>query len=65
MSAPIAFVSNPLGSAVLRLLPDGFEPPDGLVVEGRRFAPSAAVALDLLESDSPRDWIAARELVGS
>ena len=64
-SAPIALVSSPLGSAVLRLLPDEFEPPEALLVAGQRFAPAAAVALDLLESDDPRHWIAARELIAS
>jgi hypothetical protein len=63
--APVAFVANPLGSAVLRLLPDEAEPPTATLVDGQRFAPAAAVALDLLESDDPRHWIAARDLLAS
>lgn len=64
-SAPVAFVANPLGSVVLRLIPDDVAQPSALVAGRRRLAPAAAVALDLLESEDPRHWIAAKHLVAS
>lgn len=67
LASVVAAVEDPLGSVVLRVVSDEAWPevevlasnPDG----GRLVAPSAAVALDLMDSGDARHWVAAERLV--
>ncbi len=59
LDARIAFVADAAGRVVLRVVDDDAW---HLILEGA-FAPRNAVALDLLESGDPRNWIAGEHLV--
>lgn len=64
----VAAVPSPLGDVVVRVVPDEvWSSAEALCVAGedggRRLAPHAAVALDLMKSGDPRHWVAAEHLV--
>jgi excisionase family DNA binding protein len=65
----VAAVEDPLGSVVLRVVPDDIWPQvrdaAGKSGDGRLVAPAAAVALDLMDSGDPRHWVAAEHLLAS
>ncbi len=65
----VAAVEDPLGSVVLRVVPDVIWPEvrDAAFKSGEDnlVAPAAAVALDLMDSGDPRHWAAAEHLVAS
>ena len=68
--AEAAAVLEPLGRVVVRVVPDEVwhsveESSRWAGDEGRRVAPRAAVALDLIESGDPRHWVAAEHLMES
>lgn len=68
LGSMVAAVPDQLGGVILRVVPDEVWPyveslgvgSDG---HGRRLAPRAAVALDLMESGDPRYWVAAEHLI--
>ena len=65
----VAAVADPLGSVVVRVVSDDRwssvleAASDG--DDGVQIAPRAAVALDLMDSGDPRQWIAAEHLVAA
>lgn len=64
----VALVADPLGPVLLQVVdeliwPLVVDPMVGGQARGRQLAPAAAVALDLMASDDPRHWLAARHLV--
>lgn len=65
----VAAVEEPLGSVVLRVVPDDIWPQvldaASESAVGHLVAPAAAVALDLMDSGDPRHWVAAEHLLGS
>ncbi len=66
LRALIAAIPDQLGNVVVRLVGDELWPyleRLGRDDSARRFAPSAAVALDLAESGDPRHWVAAEHLI--
>jgi len=66
LSDVIALVPDPFGAVIIRVVPNdlwGKVAELALDSDDGRFAPAAAVALDLMESADPRFWIAADELV--
>ena len=68
LASLVAAVPDQLGNVVLRVVPDDVWPFVESVVAsqgevGERFAPRAAVALDLMESSDPRSWVAAEHLI--
>ena len=68
LHALVAAVPDPLGSVIVRVIPDDLwsQVYDlGESGSGSRLAPSAAVALDLMESGDPRHWVAAENLIGA
>lgn len=64
-----AAVEDPLGSVVLRVVPDDIWPQVRDAAsksgDGQLVAPAAAVALDLMDSGDPRHWVAAEHLLAS
>ena len=65
----VAAVEDPLGSVVLRVVPDDIWPQVRDAAsesrDGQLVAPAAAVALDLMHSGDPRHWVAAEGLLAS
>ncbi len=65
----VAAVEDPLGSVVLRVVPDDIWPQvrdaSSESGDGHLVAPAAAVALDLMDSGDPRHWVAAEGLLAS
>jgi hypothetical protein len=69
LGSVVALVADPLGNVMVRVVHDdawdlvtgASQVADG----GVRLAPRAAVALDLMASADPRDWIAAQHLLDS
>jgi len=65
----VAAVEDPLGSVVLRVVPDDIWPQVRNAAsesgDGQLIAPAAAVALDLMDSGDPRHWVAAEGLLAS
>ena len=65
----VAAVEDPLGSVVLRVVPDDIWAQVRNAAsesgEGQLVAPAAAVALDLMDSGDPRHWVAAEHLLAS
>ena len=61
----VVAIADPLGAVVLRVVPaDAWAVLHRSQGRGSTLAPSAAVALDLMESGDPRHWIAAAQLLG-
>jgi len=67
LASDVAAVADPLGSVILRVVSDEGWPDAEALAErsedGRRIAPAAAVALDLMDSGDARHWVAAENLV--
>ena len=64
----VAAVPDQLGGVVLRVVADELWPFAESAAEsdgGARRAPRAAVALDLMDSGTPRHWVAAENLIAS
>lgn len=60
----VVAVADPVGQVVLRVVPGHVWPElRADLDDDRRLAPRAAVALDLMESGDPRNWVAAEGLV--
>ena len=64
----VAVVADQFGGVALRVVPDDvWDQVESLASNrdeaGQRFAPRAAVALDLMESGDPRHWVAAEHLI--
>ena len=68
LASLVAAVPDQLGNVVLRVVSDEvWSFVESVVASqgevGERFAPRAAVALDLMESGDPRSWVAAENLI--
>ena len=66
----VAAVPDPLGEVAIRVVPRElwnlvYSMAESHLVQRPRFAPRAAVALDLMDSGDPRHWVAASNLVAS
>ncbi len=66
----VAAVPDPLGEVAIRVVPEElwdlvYSIAESHLAQRPRFAPRAAVALDLMDSGDPRHWVAASSLVAS